>query len=117
LSRRARLLGVAVCGAGLMAAPAMAAELPMTVSADKDTAWELLCKIQSYKDKNGGVWNRYGVHTKGPYAENIPSPNADCALTLTEGKGPVTLRIVRFGKKPFVVTANAVGQKVEVSVF
>ncbi len=116
MKRLALLLGGLV-GAGLMAAPAMAAELPMTVSADTDTAWELLCKIQSYKDKNGGVFNRYGVHTKGSYAENIPSPNADCALTLTEGKGPVIMRIVRFGKKPFIVTANAVGQKVEVSVF
>jgi hypothetical protein len=112
-----RLLLGGILGAGLIAAPALAAELPMTITADKDVAWELLCKIQSYRDKNGGVWNRYGVHTKGSYAENIPSPNADCALTKTEGKGPVTMRIVRFGKKPFVITAQAVGQKVEVSVF
>jgi hypothetical protein len=111
------LLGVGLVGASLMAAPALAADLPMSLAADKDVAWELLCKIRSYKDKNGGVFNRYGVHTKGAYAETIPSPNADCALTKTEGKGPVTLRIVRFGKKPFVVTAQAVGQKVEVSVF
>jgi hypothetical protein len=115
VSRRV-LLGASVVGV-VFAAPAMAANLPMTVSADKDASWELLCKIQSYRDKNGGVFNRYGVRTKGAYAETIPSPNADCALTLTEGKGPVTLRVVRFGKKPFLVTANAVGQKVEVSVF
>ena len=111
------LIGATVVGVAF-AAPAMAANLPMTITADKDVSFELLCKIQSYKDaKTGGVFNRYGVHTNGNYAETIPSPNADCALTKTGGKGPVTMRIVRFGKKPFVVTAAAVGQKVEVNVF
>ena len=117
MSPRVLLLGTSVVGLAF-AAPATAANLPMTVAADKDASYEIFCKIQSYKDaKTGGIFNRYGVRTKGPYAETIPSPNADCALTLVEGKGPVTLRIVRFGKKPFVATANAVGQKVEVSVF
>ena len=116
-SRTGVLIGASVVGA-VFAAPAMAANLPMSITADKDVSFELLCKIQSYKDaRTGGIFNRYGVHTNGSYAETIPSPNADCALTKMAGKGPVTMRIVRFGKKPFVVTASAVGQKVEVSVF
>jgi hypothetical protein len=112
-----RLL-LAASALAFFAAPALAMDhLPIEITADKKASWEVLCKIQSYKDANGAVWNRYGLHSNGSYRDVINSPNAECTMQITEGPGPVTMRIVRIGKKPFVATANAVGQKVQLSVF
>jgi hypothetical protein len=111
---RLLLAGVAALAAG----PALAMDhLPIDITAHKDAQWEILCKIQSYKDANGAVWNRYGLHTAGSYRDVINSPNAECTMTKTEGPGPVTMRIVRIGKKPFVATVNNVGEKAQLSVF
>ena len=118
--RRRLLAPVLAVPAAALALPAAAsqASLPVNVYADKDVSYEVLCNIKAQRTPDGaGFFNRYGINNKGDYADVIPSPNAECTMQKTGGKGPVTLRIVRFIKKPFTVTATTVGQKVQVQAW
>jgi hypothetical protein len=89
--------------------------MPVTVQAASATSYAVKCHVRTYKTKAGVLANTFTIINKGPYKDEIPSPNAQCQLWKTAGPGVVTLHILKGGDH--AATVADVGKPVPLQVW
>lgn len=82
-------------------------QLGLKITAPPATHYQMLCHVRTYKTPEGGIANQYGVDKSGPYADTIPSPNAQCHVEIVGGAGPVTVSLSKPGASKSVTVAKA----------
>ena len=83
-----------------------AGELVLKIAAAPATHYQMLCHVRTYKTKEGGLANQYGVEKSGPYSDTIPSPNAQCHIKIVGGAGPLTVSLSKPGVMKTVTVAK-----------
>ena len=114
-----RALAVSLAATALAAptlAPTLAwaqGELLLKIVASPATHYEMLCHVRTYKTPQGTIANRYGVVQSGPYADTVPSPNAQCQIKIVGGPGPITVSLSKPGvtRTVTVKTPGPAGQQ------
>lgn len=87
------------------ARPAAPGALPVSVEAGPKTRYYAKCHISTFKftsAKNAfgtveGFANTYVIDTSGPFADRIPSTNAQCVIAKISGDGDVVLHLRKDG--------------------
>jgi hypothetical protein len=77
--------------------------LPWSVVAPADAGWRLDCRFRpavlEMSNYDRRHWaNRFMREGRGPQRGALPTDNGRCNLTLTAGRGPIGLALVKDGK-------------------